>query len=596
MKHFWKNISFIRKQWKKQPLDRLAWLYFFLFFLFSAVVAVLTVLVPSRAIDSLQHFENFLPFLGLVGVLGVSLLFQNLLNNQTFLTNFAFRIYETHPAAMKPMLLPAEQMEGPKGKERRNHIGGAVYRGNELGVEAFLTNLRDIVVNLINTTLYIILSARLEWIWLPLILLPAIGQGIVSLMIMKQIDKNNQKSQDLWMEREYMQRIALQNEAAKDVRLYPIVGIFMKKCDSLRERWRVLVNGKQYRLFAADAVFWVLCIARDVVAFIILFKRVQAGMPAADFVLYTGVILGISSYLRQIFNSLSFLAQNNLITTRYREVMSLSEYNQVGTAGLVPQGLNTIRFENVSFAYPGEDGSEKWALKNVNLIIEPGEKLALVGENGAGKTTLVKLAAGIYKPTSGNIYYDDVNVNTLNPAELYRKVAMVFQDVTIIATTMAENITCQPENKINYDRLNWAIERAGLSDVVARLKNGVHSQLTKYLHEDGVSLSGGENQRLMLARALYKGGDLLILDEPTAALDPLAEAVMYEKYHELTEKQTAIFISHRLSSTQFCDRVVFLQDGEIAEIGTHASLMQSKGAYQHMFHEQAKYYQTEASL
>ncbi len=132
---------------------------------------------------------------------------------------------------------------------------------------------------------------------------------------------------------------------------------------------------------------------------------------------------------------------------------------------------------------------------------------------------------------------------------------------------------------------------------MARLSEGVHSQLTTYLHKDGgVNLSGGENQRLMLARALYKGGDILILDEPTAALDPLAEAALYERYHELAENQTAVFISHRLSSTQFCDRVVFLKEGEIVETGTHASLMEAKGAYQHMFHEQAKYYQTEAAL
>lgn len=319
-------------------------------------------------------------------------------------------------------------------------------------------------------------------------------------------------------------------------------------------------------------------------------------MPVSDFVLYMGVILGVSAYVSGIFNRIALLLQNNFIITRFREAMQQPEYDQIGTQGLVPQGLGTIRFENVSYSYPSEDENKKWALKNINLTIKPGEKLALVGENGAGKTTLVKLATGIFTPTCGDIYYDDVNVKEFKPAELYQKIAMVFQNVTIIATTLAENITCQPEGEIDYERLNWAIEKAGLSDIVARLSNGVQTQLTTYLHKDGVNLSGGENQRLMLARALYKGGEVLILDEPTAALDPLAEAAMYEKYHELTENQTAVFISHRLSSTQFCDRVVFLKEGEIVETGTHASLMQAKGAYQHMFHEQSKYYQTEASL
>ena len=459
-----------------------------------------------------------------------------------------------------------------------------------------MKNLRDIVANLINTLIYILLSARLEWKWLPLILLPAVGQGIMSLIFMKQINEKNQESQNLWAEGHYMQSIALKNEAAKDVRLYPIVDIFKKKYEDLRKRWDAYVRGKQYRLFAADACFWLLSIARDVVAFIVLFRRVQAGMPVSDFVLYMGVILGVSAYVSGIFNRIALLLQNNFIITRFREAMQQPEYDQIGTQGLVPQGLGTIRFENVSYSYPSEDENKKWALKNINLTIKPGEKLALVGENGAGKTTLVKLATGIFTPTCGDIYYDDVNVKEFKPVELYKKIAMVFQSVTIIATTLAENITCQPESEIDYERLNWAIEKAGLSDVVARLSNGVHTQLTTYLHKDGVNLSGGENQRLMLARALYKGGEVLILDEPTAALDPLAEAAMYEKYHELTENQTAVFISHRLSSTQFCDRVVFLKEGEIVETGTHASLMQAKGAYQHMFHEQAKYYQTEASL
>ena len=596
MKHLWKNFTFLCGEWRKLPIKKTAWLYFFLYFLFGSVVAVLAVLVPSRAVVSLQNFETFLPFLGLVAALGIALFLQNILQNETYMLSFLFRLLEAYPAAMKPMLLPAEQMEGPKGKEQRNYISAAVYWGNELGVEGFMTNIRDIVANLINTLIYILLSARLEWKWLPLILLPAVGQGIMSLIFMKQINEKNQERQNLWAEGHYMQSIALKNEAAKDVRLYPIVDIFKKKYLDLRKRWHGYVSGKQYRLFAADASFWLLSIARDVIVFIVLFRRVQAGMPVSDFVLYMGVILGISAYVSGIFNKIALLFQNNFVVTHFREAMQQPEYDQTGTPGLVPQGLGTIRFENVSYSYSSENENTKWALKNINLTIKPGEKIALVGENGAGKTTLVKLATGIFTPTRGEIYYDGINVKEFKPTELYKKVAMVFQNVTIIATTLAENITCQPESEIDYERLKWAIEKAGLSEVVARLSEGVHSQLTTYLHKDGVNLSGGENQRLMLARALYKGGDILILDEPTAALDPLAEAALYERYHELAENQTAVFISHRLSSTQFCDRVVFLKEGEIVETGTHASLMEAKGAYQHMFHEQAKYYQTEAAL
>jgi len=321
MKHLWKNFKFLCREWRKLPIKKTAWLYFFLYFLFSGVVAVLTVLVPSQAVVTLQNFETFLPFLGLVAALGIALFLQNILQNETYMLSFLFRLLEAYPAAMKPMLLPAEQMEGPKGKEQRNSISVAVYWGNELGVEGFMKNLRDIVANLINTLIYILLSARLEWQWLPLILLPAVGQGIMSLIFMKQINEKNQESQNLWAEGHYMQSIALKNEAAKDVRLYPIVDIFKKKYEDLRKRWDAYVRGKQYRLFAADACFWLLSIARDVVAFIILFRRVQAGMPVSDFVLYMGVILGVSAYVSGIFNRIALLLQNNFIITRFREAM-----------------------------------------------------------------------------------------------------------------------------------------------------------------------------------------------------------------------------------------------------------------------------------
>lgn len=595
MKNFFKNLSFLKNQWKKLPMDKLAWLWNILFVLFSCVSAVLLVLVPSRAIVAVQDEKRFLIFLGLVAGLGVSLLITNFLKRKTFSNNFLFRIFEGTNAGGKSITLPAELMEGPESQAIQGKISQAVWRGNTIGVESFLTNMRDIVVALANTVLYILLSAKLAWTWIPLILFPAIGQGIFLIWETKKFNQTLTKQEAFWNQKTYLEIMALKNEAGKDVRLFPITTLIKKKFGDYYAEWVPFLNTLFTRRFISKLVFWLLCIIRDVVCFIILFKRVQAGMPVSDFVLYMGLILGISAYVREIFTRAADLAHDNQVVSNYRAVFEQPDYDQGNFSATLKPGLHTIQFENVSYSYQADAKDPVYALKNVNLTIHPGEKLALVGINGAGKTTLVKLAAGIYKPTEGRVLFDGIDIREINPRELYEHVAVVFQDVTVVATTMAENIACAPTDAIDQERLNTAVEKAGLGKVVAKLSKGTDSQLTTYLHQDGVVLSGGENQRLMLARALYKGGDLLILDEPTAALDPLAEANIYETYYDLSKNQTAVFISHRLSSTQFCDRVVFLEDGMIAEIGTHEALMQAKGAYHHMFQEQAKYYQAEAT-
>lgn len=189
-------------------------------------------------------------------------------------------------------------------------------------------------------------------------------------------------------------------------------------------------------------------------------------------------------------------------------------------------------------------------------------------------------------------YWNETDLAEINPRERYRQVALVFQDVKVFAFSLAENICFRSREERDEARLQQALKEAGLSDLVASLPQGVESLMVPHVNPGGISLSGGQNQRLMLARALYKGGNLLILDEPTSALDPLAEAELYRDYHRFTTNKTAIFISHRLSSTQFCDRVLFLQEGRLVQDGSHAELMAEGGPYRELFEVQARYYRS----
>lgn len=213
-----------------------------------------------------------------------------------------------------------------------------------------------------------------------------------------------------------------------------------------------------------------------------------------------------------------------------------------------------------------------------------------MGVNGAGKTTLVKLICGLYQPTSGQILLNGVDITEFNRNEYYGIISAVFQEPRFLPCTVLENVSMAPEQESDKENFSVCIEKAGLTEKIKSLPQKENTYLVKNVNEDAVELSGGEMQRLLLARALYKDSPILVLDEPTAALDPIAENEIYLRYSEISQNKTSIYISHRLSSTRFCDRIVLLDNSRIAEIGTHNELLNQNGKYAEMFNIQSKYY------
>jgi ABC-type multidrug transport system fused ATPase/permease subunit len=241
----------------------------------------------------------------------------------------------------------------------------------------------------------------------------------------------------------------------------------------------------------------------------------------------------------------------------------------------------------VSFAYPK---SEKYIIENVSFKIEKGEKIAIVGNNGAGKTTLIKLLSGLYQPSGGSIKINGRNISEYNRDDYYSIISPVFQDIYLYPVSIAQNIALCKSSSINNNKLSQTVQFAGLQNKIDSLPDGYDTLLMKSVEDNAIELSGGEKQKLALSRALYKDGLLLILDEPTAALDPIAENEIYLHYNEFAKDKTSIFISHRLASTRFCDHIFFLDSGNIIETGSHDELMAQNGRYAEIFNIQSYYY------
>jgi ABC-type multidrug transport system fused ATPase/permease subunit len=258
------------------------------------------------------------------------------------------------------------------------------------------------------------------------------------------------------------------------------------------------------------------------------------------------------------------------------------------TARLKISAAPSIVFENVSFAYePG-----KPVLDNFSLNIAAGEKIALVGVNGAGKTTLVKLLCGFYEPDAGRILIDGIDISTVVREDLFALFSAVFQDIFQVSLTLRENISLRRAEETDDEKIRESLENAGLWDDVQKMPHGPDTELLRDFDDEGVMLSGGQQQKLLLARALYKNAPVLILDEPTAALDPIAEDNLYRQYNQLAAHKTSIYISHRLASTRFCDRVVYLNNAVAEELGTHEELMENGKGYARMYEIQSQYYKS----
>lgn len=415
------------------------------------------------------------------------------------------------------------------------------------------------------------------------------------LLLQKWKDKMKDKVAEIFLRLHYVTYRSKDFSNAKDVRIYNMSDFLMRKIDKHLDDvtdWNIARNNGHYFNCVLEDFFK---FGVSLGAYIYLVHlKLNSDMTLGDFSLYFGAITGFGQWLARLVDSVSEIISGAHNVSDFRDFLYIEDKMNKGKGEKLPSGKDCpceIELKDLTFSY---DEAEKPSVDNLSLKINKGEKIAIVGVNGAGKSTLVKLICGLFIPQKGQVLINGIDSRLFNRDEYYELFSTLFQDCSLLPATVAKNITLCEEDKIDRERLYECMRLAGILDKVESLEQKENTLLVREVHEGAVSFSGGELQRLLLARALYKDAPIIILDEPTAALDPIAENDMYLRYSELTKDKTAIYISHRLSSTRFCDRIILLDDAKIAETGTHEELLTRGGKYAEMFETQSRYYREEA--
>ena len=467
--------------------------------------------------------------------------------------------------------------------------GVRALSGNSNGPEELMTQTINITVIILGIGSYGTMILLIDWKILVAIFVMFVSNVLFQTHAIKYADKHREEGSEIWRKKDYIRDKSMNISAGKDIRIYQMRDWFHKLLNAFVKDYRDYEGRLSVRWYYGTISDCLLNAVRDILAYSILIKRVLDGqIDIATFTLYIGLIGAFSSWIYSLSNSLNNLRRASHEFNDYFDFMNLPEREKMdGESKINTNSAPEITFKNVGFKYAG---AEKSTLQNLNFTIHSGEKIALVGNNGAGKTTIVKLLTGLYSNTEGQILVNGTPIEQLSLDEYQDNISVLFQDTVPMAFSIKENVSSVDAEKTDSQKVAYALEKAGLKEKVDSLKNKDETYLTQNLDDEGILLSGGETQKLLLAKAIYKNGNFLILDEPTSALDPLAESKIYEEYNEMAADKTAVFISHRLASTKFCDKIMFLDNGQIAEFGTHEELMALGGKYKEMFDIQSQYY------
>ena len=593
-----KNIRIALKAWFRRYPS--AWILVPVYLAIRIATPFINTLIPSMAIRSIGqgNVKNF------VILICLSLLVFTIINAAANIMGTYVQAHRTYTRlagytadfAHKTLVTDYQNIE-PQKKQKILGKAAQSLSSNWKGVEHLMIQTTEFSILTFGIITYGSAVLILDWKILVVTLAMFIFDVALRTHAIKYSDSKREESSEIWRKKYYIMQKSLNISAGKDIRIYQLGNWFHKLlCEVVIARGK-LEKKLQLRWYLPTVSGTFFNFGRDFIAYSILIKRVLDGqMDIATFTLYLGIISGFTGWIYSLSERFNNIRRSSHEFNDLHDFMNLPDKERKSpSAAVVSTGSTTVHkesapeitFKNVSFAYPDV---EKNTIQNLDFKIKAGEKIALVGNNGAGKTTIVKLLCGLYDQTQGEILIDGKTIDDIGLDKYQDKISVLFQDTNPMAFTIEENITGLEEGQCDQNRLQDSLKKSGLWDKVQSLPQKEKTYITQTFSEEGILLSGGETQKLLFAKAIYKNGSFLILDEPTSALDPLAESKIYEEYNNLARGKTAVFISHRLASTKFCDRIMFLENGSIVECGSHEELMAKGGKYKEMFDIQAQYY------
>lgn len=606
------------------------YLYFIIDILLQIAIPFLLVLLPGLIVGFFQNHMPLHKLLFKMFCIIVILLIGNMIKtwlHQKIIVMVELLVngYFSKMINQKLLCCDIDQLEGSENAATIHEVQDALHAYNGMGeyggFSAMYLYGEAIIINIGGFLLYSMLVSNLQF-WLFLVLF--ITSAINCYAKIKAADKRFYVMQKFWNNASRFWQLkndSIDLKKAKDIRMYHLHPWFEKMFHkNTQEATRYYDQGNMYDLYARIIVRFTTLLRDGCAYYFLITQLIKGSMPISQFLIYIGVVAGFANWMQEIIDSYTRMKQENYTISLYRSYHEGEEDEAKKDDTHKCEG-KAIAFDQICFGY-----QDHLIFDHFSLDIHENEKIALVGVNGAGKTTLMKLLCGLYPLRDGQIKIDGTDITNLTDDHCRSLFSVVFQDIDVLPFSIAKNISCAwsdedlkqskqvyqdkqisqlfddyvatTHNDSDYDeaRIIDVLKKVNLWDKVSSLPDGIHSVLTHVLDKDGILLSGGETQKLLLARALYKDAPILILDEPTSALDPIAESELYEDYAKMCDHKISIFISHRLSSTRFCDRILFLENGVIKESGTHDELMNMNGAYANMYRIQSHYYQKEVDM
>lgn len=492
-----------------------------------------------------------------------------------------------HQTSLRTLEIDYEILERPETQDllEKSLRSLGAYSGIMGLLQRFFFSLQYILTFVIASVIII----SVNWMLVILIVL----LSILKIFIENRNQKRKKKevydvAPPIWRRINYSDSISGNLGIAKDLRVYKMDQFINNERELAIDDYVGMIRKDIRKDFLSRSFVEMLAIADGLFLYgFMIYEVIFNNMSIANFTFMVSSVFQLIRSLYLLIKNNSQLLLNSLQVNDYRKFMDIDYINNKHTKEVSCQEVE-IEFKDVYFSYYMQDG---YALENLSFKIKAGEKIALVGYNGAGKTTIVKLLTGLYQPTKGKILLNGVDITTIKRDSLAHMMAPVFQETTFFPFSIGENIAMSLRANDNLERIDDIIKLVKMDEKIKTLPEGIQTILSRDLDDKGIELSGGESQKLSLARAIYKDNQVFILDEPTSALDAISEYEMYNNFNQITKDSTTIYISHRLSSTRFCDRIILLDKGRIIEEGFHQQLMENKGTYFELFNMQAKYYQ-----